>query len=409
MSRVLVVSPWGWVWALEGGGGNPVLRNLYASLVDAGYEVDVVAPGPGRHKDFAEFGPALRVHITKACRFSSSDHGNPAAVLGSRVATYLELNARLRTVGRRVSRVSPPDLVVALSTNTVPAASLIASAVGAPLVAQSFGTVFYEYLGSRIGRIGMFQDVLAFRFPVDHWLIHNDGTRGDRAAAILGVSPERLSFWTHGIDREACLQAAALRTARATLGLQAETPLIVSACRLVPVKRVDRVIAAFRRVLETVPEAVLAISGEGPAEGDLRRQVREAGVEASVRFTGALAREDNLNLMASASVFCAFGDQSNIGFTLAEALTCGVAVVATDVGGTSEFVTDGVNGLLVPPDDVTASAEAIVRILKDPDLRKRLAAAAGERAEHDFPSEDERVSREIQLYERMIREAGSRH
>lgn len=405
MSRILVVSPWGWVWALEGGGGNPVLRNLYASLVAAGYAVDVVAPGPGRREDFAEFGPTLRVHIAKTSRFSPREEANPIIVLGSRAAAYVEMNARLRTVGRRVSRASPPDLVLALSTNTVPAASSIASAVGAPLVAQSFGTVFYESLGSRLGRIEMFQDVLAFRFPVDHWLIHNDGTRGDRAAAALGVPSERLSFWAHGIDRAACLRAAERRTARETLGLQPETPLVVSACRLVAVKRIDRVIAAFRRVLEAVPGAVLAISGEGPAEDELRSQVQAAGLEGSVRFTGALAREDNLNLMASASAFCAFGDQSNVGFTLAEALTCGVAVVTTDVGGTSEFVTDGVNGLIVPPDDAAASADAIVRVLTDSNLRKRLGDAAARRAEHDFPSEDERVAREISLYGRMIREA----
>ena len=88
-----------------------------------------------------------------------------------------------------------------------------------------------------------------------------------------------------------------------------------------------------------------------------------------------------------------------------EAMAAGLPVVATAVGGTPEVVVDGVTGLLVPPRDPHALAEAILRLLRDPDLRKRMGGAGRERVAAHF-SVEQMVQRTEKLYEHLLAEKG---
>jgi glycosyltransferase involved in cell wall biosynthesis len=84
-----------------------------------------------------------------------------------------------------------------------------------------------------------------------------------------------------------------------------------------------------------------------------------------------------------------------------EAMACGLPVVVTDVGGTAEAVTDGVEGLLVPPRDARAAAAALERLWRDPELRARMGAAGRARVERDFALEDA-VQRWVDFYEYVL-------
>jgi glycosyltransferase involved in cell wall biosynthesis len=125
--------------------------------------------------------------------------------------------------------------------------------------------------------------------------------------------------------------------------------------------------------LARVPEARLVVVGDGPERAGLERQAAHLGDR--VEFRGSLPREDVLRHLAGARALLLSSAWENLPHAAVEALAVGTPVVATAVGGVPEVVRDGVNGLLVPPNDPEALAEAM-RALLDDDLRARLASAA---------------------------------
>ncbi|HEU5263296.1 MAG TPA: glycosyltransferase, partial [Gaiellaceae bacterium] len=108
----------------------------------------------------------------------------------------------------------------------------------------------------------------------------------------------------------------------------------------------------------------------------LERQAVERGIEARARFLGSVSREDVLRLFRAADASVLSSAWENFPHTVVEALAVGCPVIATAVGGVPEVVRDGENGLLVPPKDVAALADAIRRFFDDHELRRRLAEAA---------------------------------
>jgi len=126
-----------------------------------------------------------------------------------------------------------------------------------------------------------------------------------------------------------------------------------------------------------VPAARLLIVGDGPEREPLEREAARLGLGERVRFLGAVSRDRTLALVAGATASVLSSAWENLPHAAVEALSVGVPVVSTAVGGVPEVVRDGENGLLVPPGDPAALAAAMRRLLDDPPLRARLAAAAG--------------------------------
>ena len=130
-----------------------------------------------------------------------------------------------------------------------------------------------------------------------------------------------------------------------------------------------------------VPEVDLALAGDGDERAVLESRARELGLNGRVRFLGSLPRDEVLALLRASDAVLLSSAWENFPHTLVEALAVGTPAIATAVGGVREIVTDGENGLLVPPGDPAALADAIRRFLGDGDLRARLTAAAAPSAE----------------------------
>ena len=282
-----------------------------------------------------------------------------------------------------------------MSSLTIPAGVCCGLLLRRPTIGALFGTFLYPHLSTRRARLGHFDEIVAFKSPVDRLLILNDGTRGDEVARALGVPDSRVRFWMHGLDLESC-DAARQADGRTELGLPLNVPLVVSASRLAEWKRVDRLLRAAPAILAARAETLFAISGDGPERQALEALARELSIEHAVRFLGGLPRELNLRLIASADVFCALYDYSCVGVALLEALGCAVSVVVGDTGATRDFVEDGINGLVVDPDNISATANAITRLLNDDDLRRRLGDEARRRAEERFLTPEQRASLELE-------------
>lgn len=150
-------------------------------------------------------------------------------------------------------------------------------------------------------------------------------------------------------------------------------------------KGVETLVQALPLILATYPQTRLRLIGQdhrsgpgGPWMGPcLRRWLCDQGVpERAVEFTGPVDRATLPTAYARAAICVVPSLYENFPYTCLEAMACGCAVIASAVGGIPEIITNGVDGLLVPPRSPEALSEAILRLLSDPDLRRRL----GERA-----------------------------
>ena len=122
--------------------------------------------------------------------------------------------------------------------------------------------------------------------------------------------------------------------------------------------------------------------GDGPDRARLERHALELGLNGRVRFVGSVPRAEVLEALAGAQALVISSDWENFPHTAVEALALGTPLIATAVGGVPEIVSDGVNGLLVPPGRPDALAAAIARFLGSEELRARLGGAARGSVEH---------------------------
>lgn len=155
--------------------------------------------------------------------------------------------------------------------------------------------------------------------------------------------------------------------------------------RLSPQKRPDVAVEAFARVHKRMPESELLLAGRGPEEARVRELVGRLGIEGAVHLLGP--RDDVPELLATASCLVLSSDYEGCPLSVLEAMAAGVPVVATRVGGVPELVDDGRTGLLVDPGRPEALADALVRLLSNPEEAAELGVAAREEARARFSRE----------------------
>jgi len=172
---------------------------------------------------------------------------------------------------------------------------------------------------------------------------------------------------------------------RARFGLD-DAPLLLTVARLVPHKGQDVALRALARLRADFPELRYLIVGSGPDDTRLRRLAEELGVADRTVFAGQLSDEDIADAYASASVYVGLSrlerdiDAEGFGIAFAEAGASGTPCVAGNSGGVPSAVRDGETGLLVPPTDVAAAADALRALLADPAQRAAMGRAAREAA-----------------------------
>jgi N-acetyl-alpha-D-glucosaminyl L-malate synthase BshA len=175
--------------------------------------------------------------------------------------------------------------------------------------------------------------------------------------------------------------------------------LVTHISNLRPVKQVDAVVRVFARIRERVA-ARLLIVGEGPELGRTEQLIDQLGVSAHVELVGEA--QDVVGLLSISDLFLLPSLQESFGLSALEAMSCGVPVVASNVGGLPEVVTDGVTGFLHPPAAVDQMAGSAIVLLSDPELHARMAAEGVRTAAERF-SAGRIVPQYEDLYERTLR------
>lgn len=213
------------------------------------------------------------------------------------------------------------------------------------------------------------------------------------------VSPERLRLIPRGVDLEQFTYHSPRRS-------KSEDFTIGMIGRITPLKGHVDFIRAISRVVRIFPKVRVLIAGEAPPEKAKYRQelellVKRLGLHQTVEFVGTSHDVPKLLHETDLLVFPSRAPES-FGRAVIEAGACGVPVVATRVGGVVDIFEDGKEGLLVPPADPLALAEAILRILKDPTLADTFSKRLRERIEKYF-SLQEMIEKTVQVYEETLK------
>jgi len=225
----------------------------------------------------------------------------------------------------------------------------------------------------------------AFAPRKDHWIAVSDYVRRFLVGRA-GIPAEKVTVIHNGLPPGSEEQNPTANTAVCTV------------TRLSPEKGVETLIDAWAEVNRAAPEASLSIVGAGHLAASLNRRAADLGIMGSVRFLGF--QRPPLESVRDCSIFVLPSRSEGFGMALLEAMRAGKAVVASRVGGVPEFVEDGRNGLLVPPDDPAALSDAILRLLRNPERAMELARA-GQRTADGFTLD--RAVRGISgLYEGVI-------
>ncbi|MCX6551967.1 MAG: glycosyltransferase [Acidobacteria bacterium] len=222
-------------------------------------------------------------------------------------------------------------------------------------------------------------------------MVIEDGIAEDRAFTVYeGIQVERIASHP-SID------------VHQALWLPAGAPVVGNIAALVPHKGQRYLVDAAPAIVRARPDTQILIFGEGELRPALQRQIKQLGLDHHVHLVGF--RPDILALLKSLDVFVMSSITEGLGTSILDAMAASKAVVATRAGGMPEVVEDGVTGLVVPTANPGAMADAILRLLADADLRRRMGEAGLARVRAQFTA-DRMVEGTLVVYEHVV---GRRH
>jgi glycosyltransferase involved in cell wall biosynthesis len=204
-----------------------------------------------------------------------------------------------------------------------------------------------------------------------------------------GIPPDRLEQISNGVD-----------TGRFTVRARHPHPgqkMITCIGRLDGFKGVDHLLEAFRQVIAGGADARLTIIGTGPDEEKLKRLVAALALEDKVLFKGRC--ENVLQELSETDFFVLPSLSEGMSNVLLEAMSCGLPVIATAVGGAIDMIRNGINGILVPPGDRAALSRALIDLLADEPAARSLGREARKTVEERYA-----LSHTADCYRRLYRE-----
>lgn len=352
---------------------------LIRKALAAGYNVHVAVPKGGDEKTVRALG--AEVH-----RIDLSRQGMELFKETISLARLIPLYRKIR-----------PDLVHHLTLKPVFYGTLAAAAARVPAVLNAvtgLGYLFDDHGGGfKIARDSILRTVRpAFRRRNVFFLFQNGADKEEFERIGLCVPERSFLIPGSGVDVERFVPKTP----------PDGTPSVVFPSRLLRPKGVLDFIEAARRLRESGVVARFVLAGHPDPGNPLsasEREIHEWVREGIVDWAGWV--QDMPAFLATSHVVCLPSYREGLSMTILEALAAGRAIVTTDVPGCRDAVTHGVEGLLVPPRDPVALAEALRWLIEDPNLRARMGAAGRERAVREFSSE--RVCREtLALYERIF-------
>jgi glycosyltransferase involved in cell wall biosynthesis len=250
-----------------------------------------------------------------------------------------------------------------------------------PLVNRFQGTELGQLLDQPEKLLSYKTWVEATKIDADLIIMANDGTRGDQVLDFLGVPKWKYRFYMNGVVKEDVYRPDVDKAkVRRELGIADNEVFILYTGRMFYWKRIDRHIEVIKRVSNACPDFKAVFIGDGPEMYAVKRLSSRLELDDRVIFLGAMAHSQVMDYLNACDVYISFHDLSNLSNPVIEACVCGKCIVTTDVGGTTDLLTDGVNAVVVPNrDSVEAITRALIKVLRNSNERVRLAEGARQR------------------------------
>jgi len=266
---------------------------------------------------------------------------------------------------------------------------LLAAAFRRPFIFHLHAGGFPQFYQDRLGAVGK---------ALARWLFKH-------ASAVIVLTPE-WEQWVRGIEpaSNTTIIPNPIDVRGAGSGCP-ESEMFLFLGRIGVSKGVYELLEAFSQVVRRHPRATLCLAGNGEI-AEARARADALGIAASVHFPGWVRNEVKAGLMSRAGVVVLPSHFEGLPMSILESMAWGIPVVSTRVGGIPSAVTDGQEGLLVPPRDVDALGAALGMLLDDKRMRARMGAAGRARVDAEFSAESV-LPRLRSVYARVIASAGS--
>lgn len=398
--KILILSIWEDIWSLGEGAGVADELQFIRHLTAKGIELHFLIPEP-KNKNTA-LGDALLTYHTYPNIFRALEKlpGIAKRFLWPALFPF----AVMGRLGR-LARELEPDILLGFTHYAFYPLNRIGRRFRIPTVVKLFGVMYLDrfdfpklkYLWKS------FEQIIALRFPVDRYIILNDGTRGRMALMHLGIPEDKISFLPNGMDTEWADLSVNREEARRAMGFPLDRVLIVTFSRLVKSKRIELFLRAVAMMDASVLErAAVVIGGDGPERPRLELEARSLGLGDRVIFTGVIPHREGVHFLKASDLFAATNELTNMSLPPCEAILCGVPVIAFDVSGTAEVVRDGETGLLVKDGDVAEFSRKLELLVRDEELRRRLGRQAADFGKGYFVSWDRRIEMELDVFEKLM-------
>lgn len=307
------------------------------------------------------------------------------AALGDHVTLIKQIGpSRDRTWSRRLAgllREHAVDLLHVRGLSMLVDAVLAAESTGDTSVVFSFHG--FETAGTRIQGIRRKVYREAMLRCRSQWAVSPSSARA--ISEELNLPGGLMAVIANGVDTRRFVPAVDRRAVRRQLGLPEEGRVVLSVGNLKPIKGHDRLLEAAGRLDGVGGGVTLVLVGADYLDGRLQQVAEGVSGSWDIRLVGR--QDDVLPWYQSADVFVLPSLWEGMSNALLEAMSCGLAVAATGVGGTSDVIRDGETGLLVEAGDAPALGGAIRRLIEDAPLRSRLGRAARDRVMEHFSLE----------------------
>ena len=345
--------------SLRVGGAEKQMLALAEGLPRDRFQVDFIAVNGSGEYDARALAAGARIRALGSL-------SPPDARFPSRLAR----RSRKATRDARIARAAHYDIVDAWLYPTDVLAAFARPFTRTPIVVAG-----RRNLGDVDGRHGLLdRGIGALATRLTDAIVANSAAVATEALTRERVDPSKLRIIRNGVKLIEPLSVAERASGRRLLGLSDDELAIGCIANYRPVKRLDLLIDAFASIAGEHQRVRLFLVGEGPVRADLEQRIQTLGLEGRVRLHGS--ELDPQRLYGIFDVVVQASHSEGLPNALLEAAAAGRPIVATAAGGTGEIVLDGKTGLIGPVDDRAALAQSLGRAIGDPDLRRRLGAAA---------------------------------
>jgi glycosyltransferase involved in cell wall biosynthesis len=373
-------------------GGVPKhLEEMVPHLVRKGWQVHVLSGGSAPveqgegytiHRDLRPSLVRRSATLAFLARLASAGRAGPALAAARRMSPRVWAAVLTRvSLAARIIEQHDVRLISAYNLlSGAPVGAIAAETYALPLVVTNLGEI-YSHRETIAAQLPMIRHVVEVATVLTSLTEHCANSYRE-----VGLTPS-VRVLRYGID-VARFGAADGAAARRRLGIDRSAPVVTYVGRLVRDMGLHTLIAAAPAILAKFPDVRLLVAGaDGELRGAAERLVEESGGRVLLHVD--VPESDLPSMYAATSLVVAptLGHRACGSLAAAEAMAAGKPVVASRVGGIPEYVADGETGLLVPPDDPAALADAIRTLLADPDRMTRFGLAGRRRVETLFDAD----------------------